>query len=151
MNEPPSLPNERVPSWWDRNWKWLTVILVLVSAVIVTGSLVAIFGAMRSSETYQGALARVQKSPAVIAALGTPMNDGFFFSGTIKVGGGVGRADLALSISGPKGDATVYVVATKSAGVWHYDQLIVETEQPPARIDLSDGKQEPNPSPPPTR
>jgi hypothetical protein len=49
-----------------------------------------------------------------------------------------GKAELAIPLKGPKGTATVFVVASKSQGQWHYSKLIVQIEGPFPTIDLSD-------------
>jgi hypothetical protein len=116
------------------------------------GLVVSIFGFMRSSGAYQGALLRVKTAPAIAAALGTPIKEGYFFTGNISVNGPSGRAELAIPLSGPKGTATVYVSASKSLGEWHYDHLVVQIDATGQRLDLSETKSEPNqpstPAPP---
>ena len=81
-------------------------------AVIV----IVVFGAMKSSDAYKLAVARAKADPRVTAALGTPISEGMFLSGNTNVNGATGEANLAIPISGPKGKATIYAEATKSAG-----------------------------------
>jgi hypothetical protein len=50
--------------------------------------------------------------PAVAQKLGGRIEEGWLTSGSINVGtGGSGDANLAVPISGPKGNGTVYVMA----------------------------------------
>jgi len=95
-----------------------------------------VFGFMKSSVAYSGALDRARAAPAVIAALGTPIRDGFFVAGNISVNGQSGKAELAIPISGPKGDATVYVVASEALGEWHFERIVVQIDRTGRRIDL---------------
>jgi len=95
-----------------------------------------IFGALKSSEVYQQAVAKAQASEEVQSAIGEPIVAGTFVSGSIEVSGASGNADLAIPISGPKGSATVYAVAKKSAGRWSYTTLEVEVKGAAGRIDL---------------
>jgi hypothetical protein len=74
--------------------------------------------------------------PAVIEALGSPINDGFLVSGNTNVNGASGESNLAIPISGPKGKGTIYVSANKSLGRWSYSGLVVEFGQTHERIDL---------------
>jgi hypothetical protein len=61
-------------------------------------------------------------------------------SGSINVGtGGSGEANLAVPISGPKGNGTVYVMARRIAGVWNYSQMIAGIESTGEKIDLLEG------------
>jgi hypothetical protein len=75
----------------------------------------------KSSDTYSGAIARVKSSPAVIASLGSPIKDAFFFTRNINVTSSDGSANLAIPISGPNGTAKLYVSASRSLRIWHYD------------------------------
>ncbi len=127
--------------WWGRNWKWFVptgclTMLALVAGVIYL-LLLLIFGMMKSSDAYKQAMVKVRASSAVTAALGAPIREGFFTSGSINVSGPSGNADLAIPISGPKGSGTVYLRATKSAGKWSFDKLVVNINGADMTIDLS--------------
>lgn len=127
-------------SWWSRNWIWfvptgcLTFLALIVGFVAVLVLVVA--GSMKSSDAYKEAVERAKNNPAVIEALGTPIEEGWFVSGKTNVTGPSGEADLAIPISGPKGSATIYVVAEKSAGEWNFSTLRVEVKGSDERIDL---------------
>lgn len=138
---PVNAPPERT-HWWGRNWKWfvptgcLGMLLLAAGFVFVIVSIV--FGAMKSSDAYKTALAKVQADPRVVNTLGSPIRDGFFVSGTTNVSGSSGHADLTVPISGPKGKGTIYFVATKFAGEWSFSKLIVEVGKTGERIDLTE-------------
>lgn len=139
MSVPPPLPSKPAGGWFTRNWKWLIAAAVVGGVALVAAFVFSLLGALRSSDAFKGAVARVNASPAAVEVLGTPIEPGLFFSGHIQVsGGGSGKADLAIPVKGPNGDATIYVVATKSAGEWRFDRLVVEVAATKARIDLSD-------------
>ncbi len=129
------------PGWWSRNWKWFVPTgccltpLVLGGAVAVFVVLV-IFGALKQTDVYKMAVARAKGDPRVIAALGSPIDEGWYLSGTTNVNGGSGNADLSIPISGPKGKGTIYAVATKSAGEWTYSKLVVKIDSTSETIDL---------------
>jgi hypothetical protein len=128
-------------SWWRRNARWLVpLIIILAMAVLFVGvfALAASFvmGMMKSSGAYKEGLARAKECPAVQAALGTPIKDGFFVTGNVSTGGTSGKADLAVPISGPKGKATLCVVASKSAGQWSFSTLAVEVKGSSENISL---------------
>ena len=110
--------------------------ITFVFAAFVGLILLAVFGAMKSSDAYKGALARARAEPAVVEALGSPIKDGMFVSGSTNVNGASGHADLAIPIYGPKGEATLYVVAEKALGAWNYSNLVVEIKDTKKRIDL---------------
>jgi hypothetical protein len=145
MSEPPRR------SWWDRNWTWFVPVgclsLLVAAAAFVAVVAAIVSGAMTSSEPYAHALAEAKASPAVAEALGTPLEPGFFASGSIHVTGPSGTAALAIPLSGPKGKGTIYVEATKSAGVWTYETLLVRVKGSDEAIDLLGAGPEPAPAP----
>ena len=136
----PGNPQPPRPHWWGRNWKWfvptgcLGMLLLVACFVFVIVSIV--FGAMKSSDAYKGALARAKADPRVVSALGSPITDGLFVSGKTNVSGTSGQADMTVPISGPKGKGTIYFVASKFAGKWTFSKLMVEVADTGQRIDL---------------
>lgn len=99
---------------------------------------VVVFGAMKSSDAYKIAVTRAKNDERVVRAIGKPIGEGWFMSGNTKVSGGSGQADLEIPISGPKGKAKIYAVATKSAGEWVYSKLVVRVESTGETIDLNE-------------
>lgn len=138
---PGAFPPSSQPSWWQRNWKWFvpTGCFALLVLVVVFISLIflGVSGAMKSSDAYKTAVARASADPRVTNALGTPLTTGTFTTGSINVSGSVGRADMAIPISGSQGKGTLYVVADKAAGQWKYSMLTVEVEKTGERIELN--------------
>lgn len=143
--EPTMQPAQPVqqPSWWNRNWKWalpVGCLILLLPPLLLTGFiggiLAIVFGSIKSTDVYEEALARARSHPAVVEALGEPVEDRWWMSGQINTSGPSGSADIAIPLRGPKGKATVYAVASKSAGQWEYHTLEVEVEGRPERIDL---------------
>lgn len=136
---PPAL-RKKPPSWMDRNWKWFIPTLIVGSGTVIAGFFallfMLVFGIMKSSDAYKDAVARAQAHPGVQAALGTPIEEGLFVTGSINTSGTSGSADFAIPISGPNGKATVYAIATKTAGVWNFSGLIVEIQDTGERLNL---------------
>jgi hypothetical protein len=136
------MPSTQPSSWFGRNWKWLVPLgcfTVVAGAVVFVASIVLfVFGFVRSSDVYKHALERASSHPAVIEALGEPVEPGWYVAGSIAVQGSSGTADISIPIGGPRGKATVFAVAKKSAGRWEYEVLEVEVEGREERIDLRD-------------
>jgi hypothetical protein len=129
------------PGWWSRNWKWFVPTGCCLTPLVLGCAFAAflvlvVFGAMKQSDVYQMALRRAKEDPKVMAALGTPINEGWWLSGSTKVSGGSGEADLTIPVSGPKGKGTIYAVGTKSAGHWTFSKLAVEIKSTGETIDL---------------
>ena len=129
------------PGWWNRNWKWFVPTGCCLTPLILGGAFAAflvlvVFGALKQSDVYKMAVARAKSNARVTAALGTPIEEGWYLSGKTNVNGASGNADLSIPISGPKGKGTIYAVATKSAGEWSYSKLTVKIESTGDTIDL---------------
>jgi len=137
MNEPAT------KNWWGRNWKWFVPVgclsLILLLCAFVAFVATAASGMMKSSDAYREGLSRAQASAEVTDAVGSPVEAGWFTSGSVNVSGSTGEAHLEIPISGSKGKGKIFVEATKSAGEWHYSKLEVLVLSSGERIDLLDG------------
>jgi len=137
MNTTPAASQK---SWIGRNWLWFVPVVVLapvltcVGLVTVIGALV--FGMIKGSDPYQDSLRAAQQSVALQAELGTPIEAGFFVFGELNLNNSSGDVDISYTVSGPSGDATVYVVGTKSGGQWTYQMIDAEVDATGRRIDL---------------
>jgi hypothetical protein len=136
---PTSLHTPVPRSWLRRNWLWLLAGLFAGGLLFIFGLFTLIFSAMRNSDVAKEATTIAQSNSAVVQRLGSPIEEGFFVSGSVNVGEGTGDADLSVPISGPKGKATVSVTAHKSAGVWNYSLMQVGIASTGERIDLLAG------------
>ncbi|CAM2069699.1 Cytochrome oxidase complex assembly protein 1 [Sulfidibacter corallicola] len=127
-------------SWMSRNWKWFVPVgclgTFLLFLAFLGGILAIVFGAMKSSDVYKEAVRKAKAHTAVQEALGTPIEEGMFLSGSINVSGPSGDAGLAIPISGPNGSATIYVDATKNKGTWVFATLSVDIDGTGESIDL---------------
>ena len=137
--EPPNHPASS-STWLERNWKWFVPLgcggALLVFAAFAATIVGFVFWLIRSNNAYVEALERARTFPAVIEALGDPVEPGFWVSGKINTSGPSGEADLMFPITGPRGRGTVYLEATKAGGVWDFERLEVEIEESGERIDL---------------
>jgi hypothetical protein len=91
---------------------------------------------MRGSDAYDEAMRAARANPALVAAIGTPIEDDGMVSGSFEETGPTGTASLAIPVAGPKGKATIYIDGAKTAGQWRYDVLVAEVEATKERIDL---------------
>ena len=113
MPQPGSITSAQMPaqpkSWLARKWKLLLglcVGLVLLGCAAVFGIFALVMSSIKGSDVATEAMSRARSNPTVMQQLGTPIDEGWFVSGSINVSTGSGDADLALPISGPKGKGT---------------------------------------------
>lgn len=128
-------------AWKNKNWesieafkatqrKWALAGLAVFTLVLL-GSGAAIFGTftlMKKSDVYQGSLQILGSNETIKSTLGEPIETGFFVTGNINVSVDSGTATISYSISGPKGEAKVYVNAHKKFDTWEYDEVSVELD-----------------------
>ena len=115
---------------------FIVVGAVLVLVLFVGGILAIVFAAIRNSEPYKHAVAAAMSDARVVRKLGQPIQPGWLVTGSIRTSGSSGSADLEIPLRGSLNQATLYVQATKAAGLWQYRTLVVEVQGGLGRIDL---------------
>ena len=79
-NPLPATATPQRPGWWGRNWKWFVPTGCLGMLLLAAGFgffiVTMVFGMMKQSDAYKMALARAKADPRVVAALGSPIEDG---------------------------------------------------------------------------
>src|SRR5438874_2133677 len=137
---PPPAPMPS-PNWFGRNWKWVVPVGCLLPMLFAGGCALMVFffatGIMKQSDAYKVALARAQTNRVVIEAIGSPISQTGIVSGNSNVNGPTGEANLSIPLSGPKGKATLYVEAKKSADLWMFQTMGVKIERTGERIHLN--------------
>lgn len=127
-------------NWFERNWKWLVPLAfvgVVVTVLVFVGSIVFfVLSLMKSSWACSEGLALARSDQRVVAALGEPIEVGWFVTGNVFTTGGSGEADLSIPLRGPDGTARLYVVAHKMDGEWHFASARVAIKGRAERIDL---------------
>jgi len=127
-------------SWWERNWKWFVptgcVSILLIFVVFIASIFFGVTSMMTNSDAYKGAMIEVQKNKLVIEKRGIPIEDDGMTSGSINTtNNDSGNCNLQIPIKGPKGKATLFVVAEKK-GTWKYSEMTVFVKATKEEIDL---------------
>jgi hypothetical protein len=104
--------------------------LILVGLAVMALIFWGVAKAIKDNAPYNDSITAVQGNQAAIDALGSPIEPGFFPSGSINLNNGEGSVDFSIPVSGPKGKGTVRVVGTKPAGstTWIYDTWQLDIE-----------------------
>jgi len=133
-------------NWLERNWKWLVPVSVLTLATLLAAVIFVfvlfIVSMLKSSDAYGLAMQTARANPALVAAFGSPIEEGFFATGNISLSGPSGKADLSIPIFGPKTSGTLYVKAEKSLGRWSISQMVAGIDGTGNRIKLIDQSNE---------
>ncbi len=113
------------------------MLLVLVTVAGTVGFVGVLQGVLKSAPPFQMAVERAQKNPTVIAALGEPIESGWFVNGEVHEAFVSAVANLSGQLTGSKGKASLTVHGKRTSGVWHLT-IIVVVKGTGQRIDLSD-------------
>lgn len=127
-------------SWWERNWKWFVptgcVSILLIFVLFIAGIFFGVTSMMTNSDAYKGAMIQVQHNKLVIEKLGTPIESDGMTSGSINTtNNDSGNCNLQIPIKGPKGKATLFIIAEKR-GTWKYSEMTVFIKATKEKIDL---------------
>jgi hypothetical protein len=123
----------------QRLWAIWGAIIWIASIVLFASIFLGVHSILKHSEAYQLGVARLQTSPAATAALGTPITTGNP-SGSIRINGSSGTAELRFSASGPRASGIVVVQAIKNNGVWSLTRLSLKLDGKDEVIDLVGGR-----------
>ena len=119
-------------------WVWVgigcTVALIGLFAIIAFIFFIA-FTAMRSADPFKDAVQQARNDPRAVEALGTPIEPGWFMSGSINTQNQSGNADINVPLKGPKQKGSIHVVGTKEGGRWTYTRMLLTPANGPP-IDL---------------
>ncbi len=108
----------------QRVWAIVAVLVYVIGIALVTGVVMLVLSVLKGSEAYQLSAGLLRHDSVMVAVFGTPIETGFP-SGSIKVSGARGKAELSYAVSGPKAEGTAYVEATKANSQWRLEHLEV--------------------------
>ncbi len=135
--------NKEHKNWFGRNWKWAVPTMGCLTIIV---GIVFLFSAMvykvtdmfKDSEPYSVGMEILKNNELVIENLGEPIETNGMFQGNINYVNDDGTADLKIPVKGPKGEATLLIIAEMKDDVWTYQTMKVSFEDSDESIDLID-------------
>jgi len=112
----------------QRNWAIAGVVVWVGVIVLIAALFFGIQSVMKNNGAFELTMRELNASPAVVAAFGTPVEAGFFVSGSIETGGTSGKANLSVPISGPKAAGVAVAEAVVEVGRWKLLYLATRVE-----------------------
>ncbi len=97
--------------------------VLLLGVAVLAGLVAVILFSIRSSDPCVETWKRAQASSAIQQAIGTPVTLGWFVTGSINTFNSTGTAELSVPVNGPRGSLNVQTKATKTDGVWQYQEM----------------------------
>jgi hypothetical protein len=131
---PPPPPPAKSSGCWKAVAIGCSIIIVLGLAAMAA-FFIFIVNVAKRSDVYREAFTRASNDPRVVAALGTPIEKGWWVTGSVNIDNSEGSANLTFPISGPKGSAKVHAVASYDGSGWKYTTLTVKPDSG-AEIDI---------------
>lgn len=110
--------------------------IVLAVVAMVASVFAFVIFIMHQQEPCVLALKAAQQSAILKNELGEPISMGWLVTGSTKTNGGDGTAMLNVPINGPKGEATILVVGTRSHKTWTFNKLEATVKKSGLRVDL---------------
>jgi hypothetical protein len=111
-------------------WKALAIgcsVIIVLGAAAMVCVFIFVFSVIKRTDVYREAYHRASTDPRVMAALGTPIEKGWWVYGSVNIDNESGNADFNFAISGPKEKARVHAVASFN-GNWTYTELVVKPD-----------------------
>ena len=134
------MENNEKREWRPKNWHLFVTLMAIGLVVGVIAYFVAESTALKRSGIYRDAVAVATEDGRVVGAIGSPVSEGTFVTGHLKEEKDSGNASIVIPLSGPEGDAALFVVAHKRGGTWEYKSLRAKVSKTGGEIDLLTGK-----------
>lgn len=131
-------------SFWQNPWTYGIggcllgcVGLPILFVTILGGGAFWAFRSAGFTELRDQAVARAQASPAVVEALGEPIEAGFPRNSSVNIHNSDGEAEMVLPLSGPKGSGRLRVEAERhGGGPWELETLLFTADDRQGEINL---------------
>ena len=114
----------------ERIARWLpAIVVVAILGVLLCVGLVffMIMNMMKSNGAHELAMEIVRNNPTVEEALGKPVVEDMFVSGSVSENGASGSAELSIPLSGSRASGTLEVQAVKQNGQWKIVSMYLDT------------------------
>jgi len=133
--------NRGQKNWFNRNRKWAIpsmgcLTLIIITLIFISSMVTKLTGVFKDSVPYSVGMDILKKNELVIKALGKPIEPNGVFQGNIRYSNKDGNADLKVPVKGPKGEATLLIIAVMNNNVWTYHTMQVSISDTNKKIDL---------------
>jgi len=128
-------------NWFQRHWKWLVPVIILLSAIPVLqstlGDAIKDYGTLYSNPSlYENALTKVRQHKKASDFLGDPIETLFLVEGEVRYFNDGNSVIMTIPIKGSKIKGRMDIEANKLDDNWVYSLIRVRTKKPKAQIDV---------------
>lgn len=137
-SQPPQIPQQKSgKKWWFIGCGGCLGVVVLGGLAFVAFIFLGVSAVIKSTDAYAEGKKRATESPAVQAAIGTPIEEGTMWGGSVSNTNGEVKADFKIPLTGPKGKADVIVKGTRASDTSPWEYSVLEAHLPDGtKVDL---------------
>ncbi|MBQ0788895.1 MAG: hypothetical protein KBT69_15455 [Oceanihabitans sp.] len=126
-------------SWWQRHWKWFTVLAISFTLFLfalfssgLSGILADYTKAYADIELYNEAIEKARLNERVIEVLGTiePINRMTILNGAVQYSNNNKSIHTTIKITCKNGTAMLDISADRRNETWHYTKINVRIKKP---------------------
>ena len=129
-------------SWWQRNWKWILpigIILFLVSIVLtlsIDGNPTDILQAYNEDLLYKNAIDKANSNERVIEVIGKidDLDQLAILEGSSKYSNNNNSIEITFRVTGDKGKGKMDISADKNGTDWEYKKITIRIKDPKEEI-----------------
>ena len=131
-------------SWWQRNWKWILpigIILFLVSIVLtlsIDGNPTDILQAYNEDVLYKNAIDKANSNERVIEVIGKidDLDQLAILEGSSKYSNNNNSIEITFRVTGDKGKGKMDISADKNGSEWEYKKISIRIKEPNEEIKI---------------
>ena len=116
-------------------WVFIGLLVFCLMFALISGFVIFLMKIMKG-DAYDLSLQSIRENSVVIEQIGRSIEPSWYVLGNISTNGPEGSAAIEYSITGETSKADVYVYATKHAGEWVLNKLIVVPENDSKTITI---------------
>jgi len=133
--------NRKHKNWIGRNRNWAIpsmgcLTLIILTIIFASTMVTNLTGFFKDYVSYEVGMENLIKNELVIEVLGEPIEANGMFQGNIRYKDEEGNADIKVPVKGPKGEATLLIIAVMNDDVWTYNTMEVTISDSNKKIDL---------------
>ncbi len=121
----------------QRNWAIAAAIFYGLVALVMVGIFVAIFALFANLEPIDTLKEEARTNPQIAEYVGTPVEVGWFTTGSVNQHNRTGDADVSVSVGGPRASGTLRMVSVRQNGVWQVRKMVLTLDGTGQTIALS--------------
>ena len=123
----------------QRNWAIAGAVVYGLGITFVVVPIVAVVVLFSNLEPFDAIKEEARTNPQSAEIVGTPVEVGWFTSGSVSQQNNTGDADVSVSVRGPLESGTLRMVSTRQNGVWVVRKMVLTLDGTGQAIAVTPG------------